>query len=74
MMKYLLLQHEWKNAEMSKSLNNIKTKVRKIFDDEELEGKAKDKCFAYVEVLLEMKEVGELSNAIGFSCIILGDD
>jgi hypothetical protein len=73
-MKYILLQHEWKNTEKSKTLNNIKTKVRKTFDDEELDGEAKKKMGEYLNFLYELKELGELDKNIGFSFIVLGDD
>ena len=67
-MKYTVLQHEWK-VEGKKSIHNIKSKVRKVFDDDVLEGKAQQKCAEYLSFLGEMRELGELPKRIGFSIL-----
>lgn len=67
-MKYTVLQHEWK-VEGKKSIHNIKSKVRKVFDDDALDGKALEKCGEYLAFLGEMRELGELPKTIGFSIL-----
>jgi hypothetical protein len=67
MKKWLLIQQSWKNADKTKNLHNIKSSVRRTFDDYE-------KLKAYIDMLKDMKKMGEISKDVGFSVVEYDDE
>ena len=66
MKKWLLIQLNWKNEMKKGNLHNIKGLVRRIFDDYA-------KLEAYIEVLKDMRKMGEVPKDAGFLVVDLDE-
>ena len=66
MKKWLLIQLNWKDVKKAGSIHNVHGKKRKMFD-------VYSKLEAYIDVLKDMRKMGEISKDIGFMVVELDE-
>ena len=66
MKKWLLIQLNWKNENKEKNLHNVQGTIRRVFD-------SKDKLKAYVDMLKDMRKMGEIPKDAGFMVVELDE-
>ena len=64
MKKWLLIQLNWKNEEKEKNLHNVAGRTRRIFD-------SKDELASYINMLKDMRKMGEIPKDAGFMVVEL---
>ena len=62
MKKWLLIQLNWKNEDKENNLHNVQGVIRRVFD-------SKDKLKAYVDMLKDMRRMGEIPKDAGFMVV-----
>ena len=62
MKKWLLIQLNWKNEDKEKNLHNVQGVIRRVFD-------SKDKLKAYVDMVKDMRRMGEIPKDAGFMVV-----
>ena len=66
MKKWLLIQLNWKDEMKKGNLHNIGGKIRRKFDDYA-------KLEEYIEMLKDMRKMGEVSKDAGFMVVVLDE-